>query len=154
MDDLTVEVPHEQLRSDQDIAEASIQSLVWHVQVPHTRIKARVERGIITLKGDVDSRYQRIASENAVRYLTGVKAVVNLINVKPIATPADVKANIQSAFRRAAEIDAQQIKVRVRDDKVILSGTVRSWVERSQAERAAWAAPGVRDVQDDLTVGA
>jgi osmotically-inducible protein OsmY len=154
VNDLTVEVPRGQVRSDQEIAEAAVQSLVWHVQVPHTRIKVRVERGIVTLEGDVDSRYQRIAAENAVRYLTGVKAVVNLINVKPIATPGGVKAKIESALRRAAEIDAQRIKVKVRDDKVVLSGTVRSWAERSQAERAAWAAPGVREVEDNLTVAA
>jgi osmotically-inducible protein OsmY len=154
VDEIAVELPHMHMRNDREIAEAALQSLMWHVQVPHTRVKVKVEKGIITLEGEVDSGYQRIAAENAVRYLTGVKAVVNLINVKPVATPAGVKAKIDSALRRAAEIDAQQIKVRVHDDKVFLSGVVRSWAERSQAERAAWAAPGVREVQDDLTVAA
>lgn len=154
VDDMMVEVPQIHARSDHEIAEAAIQSLTWHVQVPHTRIKVKVEKGMITLEGEVDSRFQRIAAENAVRYLTGVKAVVNLISVKPVATPSGVKAKIENALRRAAEVDAQRIKVKVRDDKIFLSGTVRSWAERSQAERAAWAAPGVREVEDDLTVAA
>lgn len=152
VDNIAVEVPHMHTRSDQEIAEAVIQALTWHVQVPHSRITVRVEKGIITLEGDVDSRYQRIAAENAVRYLTGVKAVVNLINLNPKVTPEGVKTKIEDALRRAAEVDAQKIKVAVRNDKVVLSGTVRSWAERSEAERAAWAAPGVRQVEDDLAV--
>src|SRR5215470_17533622 len=140
VDENAVELPHMHIRNDREIAEAALQSLMWHVQVPHTQVKVKVEKGIITLEGEVDSRYQKIAAENAVRYLTGVKAVVNLINVKPVATPAGVKSKIESALRRAAELDAQKIKVRVHNDKVFLNGVVRSWAQRSQAERAAWAA--------------
>jgi osmotically-inducible protein OsmY len=108
----------------------------------------------ITLEGEVDYRFQQIAAENAVRNLTGVKAVINLINVKPVVTPSQVKVKIENALRRAAEVDAQRIKVEVRNYKVILRGTVRSWAERGEAERAAWAAPGVREVEDHLNVAA
>lgn len=154
VDEIRVELPHLHERSDQDIAEAALRSLLWHVQVPHTRIRMKVEKGIITLEGDVDYRYQEIAAQDAVRNLTGVKAVVSLINVKPTVTPLQVKAKIENALRRAAELDAWQIKVDVRHDKVVLRGTVRSWAERNEAERAAWAAAGVRTVEDDLIVAA
>ena len=154
VDEIKVELPHLHERSDQDIAEAALRGLIWHVQVPHTRIKVRVEKGIVTLEGDVDYRYQEVAAQNAVRNLTGVKAVVSLINVRPPVTPFQVKEKIENALRRAAELDARQIKVDVRNDKVALRGTVRSWAERTEAERAAWAAPGVRTVEDDLIVAA
>jgi osmotically-inducible protein OsmY len=154
VDEIKIQLLQAHERSDQDIAMAALQALEWHVQVPHTCIKMKVERGIITLEGDVDYRYEKIAAENAVRNLTGVLAVVNLINVKPVATPSEVKVQIANALRRAAEVDARKIKIEVRDDKVILRGRVRSWAERNEAERAAWAAPGVREVEDDLTVAA
>lgn len=142
------------VRGDQDIAQAALQALEWHVQVPHTRIRVKVEKGILTLEGNVDSRYQEVAAQDAVRNLTGVKGLINLIYVKPIATPSQVKVKIENALRRAAELDAQRIMVEVRNDKVILRGTVRSWAERNEAKRAAWAAPGVREVEDDLNVAA
>ena len=154
VDEMSVELPQAHERGDQDIAQAALQALEWHVQVPHARIRVKVEKGIITLEGAVDYRYQQIAAENAVRNLTGVKAVINLINVKPVASPSDVKMKIENALRRAAEIDAQRIQVDVRNDKVILRGTVRSRAERRDAERAAWGAPGVSQVEDDLTVAA
>jgi len=154
VDEIKIQLLQAHERSDQDIAMAALQALEWHVQVPHTCIKMKVERGVITLEGDVDYRYEKIAAENAVRNLTGVLAVVNLINVKPVATPSEVKVQIANALRRAAEVDARKIKIEVRDDKVILRGRVRSWAERNEAERAAWAAPGVREVEDDLTVAA
>ena len=154
VDEMRVELPQTHERGDQDIAQAALQALEWHVQVPHARIRVKVEKGIITLEGAVDYRYQQIAAENAVRNLTGVKAVINLINVKPVASPSDVKMKIENALRRAAEIDAQRIQVDVRNDKVILHGTVRSQAGRRDAERAAWGAPGVSQVEDDLTVAA
>jgi osmotically-inducible protein OsmY len=154
VEEMRVELPQTHERGDQDIAQAALQALAWHVQVPHARVRVKVEKGIIFLEGEVEYRYQQTAAENAVRNLMGVKAVINLINVKPVASPREVKTKIENALRRAAEIDAQRIKVDVRNDKVILRGTVRSWAERSEAERAAWGAPGVRQVEDDLTVAA
>jgi len=152
VDETKVELLQIHERTDQDIARAALWALEWHVQVPHLRIRMKVENGFVTLEGDVDYKYQQIAAQNAVRNLMGVKAVINLINVKPVVTPLQVKVKIENALRRTAELDAQQIRVDVRDDKVILRGTVRSWLERSEAERAAWAAPGVREVEDDLNV--
>ncbi len=154
VDEMKVELPQMHERTDQDIARAAVLALEWNVQVPHTRIRVRVEGGVVTLEGDVEYRYQQTAAQDAVRDLIGVKAVINLINVKPVATPLQVKVKIENALRRAAELDAQRIRVEVRHDRVILRGTVRSWAERSEAERAAWAAPGVREVEDDLAVAA
>lgn len=154
VDEMSVELPQAHERGDQDIAQAALQALEWHVQVPHARIRMKVEKGMVTLEGDVDYRFQQIAAKDAVLHLTGVKTVVNLINIKPLASPSEVKTQIENALRRAAEIDAERIKVDVYNGRVILHGTVRSRAERSEVERAAWAAPGVREVEDDLTVAA
>ncbi len=154
VDEIKVELPFTHKRGDEDIARAALQALEWDVQVPHTRIMVKVEQGRITLEGDVDYKYQQTAVENAVRNLTGVNAVINLIHVKPIANPSEVKVKIENALRRAAELDAQKIRVEVINDKVTLRGTVRSWSERSEAERAAWSAHGIRLVEDDLSVAA
>jgi osmotically-inducible protein OsmY len=154
VDEITVDLPSTHKRGDEDIARAVLQALEWDVQVPHTRIMVKVEQGRITLEGDVEYKYQQTAAENAVRNLTGVNAVINLIRVKPTANASEVKVKIENALRRAAELDAQRIMVDVVNDKVTLRGTVRSWAERSGAERAAWSAPGVRQVEDDLSVAA
>ncbi len=152
VDEISVDMPQLHERTDEDIARAAVRALEWDIQVPHLRIKVKVEQGFITLEGDVDYRYQQLAAQKAVRNLTGVKAVIDLITVKPAANSSQVKLNIENALLRAAEIDARRIKVDVRDDKVTLQGTVRSWAERSRIEQAAWSAPGVRLVEDDITV--
>ena len=103
----------------------------------------------------MDYKYQQTAAENAVRNLIGVKGVANLINLKkPSVKYFEVKTTIENALRRAAELDAQRIQVEVDGDKVVLRGDVHSWAERSEAERAAWSAPGVSRVEDDLVVAA
>jgi osmotically-inducible protein OsmY len=106
------------------------------------------------LEGAVDWQFQKRAAESAVRHLIGVKGVINLVEIKPSASAGEVKASIDAALRRSAELDAGRIKVEADGDKVTLRGSVRSWAERDVAERAAWAAPGVRAVDNRITVGA
>jgi osmotically-inducible protein OsmY len=152
--ELEVRLPASSERTDEDIARAALNALSWNESVPADRIKVRVSNGWITLEGAVDWAYQKIAAENAVRYLTGVRGTVNLIEVKPQVNPVDVKKAIEDALRRSAEVDASRIRVEIDSDKVTLRGTVRSWVEREEAERAAWRVAGVRTVENLITIGA
>jgi osmotically-inducible protein OsmY len=142
-------------RTDTEIARAAIAALKWNTVVPAERVTVTVANGWVTLNGMLDFYYQTAAAEKAVRSLTGVKGVSNNILLKALPAPlrtSDVTAKIEAAFRRSAEVDARRINVTAQDGKVILSGHVRSWTERQEAERAAWAAPGVTQVDDRLTV--
>lgn len=150
--ELEVRLPGSSVRTDEDLAAAAVKALESNVFVPPNTIKPIVRDGWITLEGEVEWAYQKNAAESAVRYLTGVRGVTNLITIKPRVTPAEVKAKIEEALKRSAEMDARRIAVEVADGQVILGGTVRSWTERDEAERAAWAAPGVRRVEDHITV--
>lgn len=153
--ELKVDLPSFHVRSDEDIARAAGSALEWDVWVPADRIKGKVDGGWITLEGEVDYKYQQTAAENAVRNLTGVKGVINLITLtSPSVSASEVKMDIEQALRRAAEIDADKIKVGVEGGKVILNGNVSSWAERAQAERAAWSATGVNEVEDHLVITA
>jgi osmotically-inducible protein OsmY len=150
-----VELPFLHRRDDVDIAQAVLNALKWHVWVPKDTIKVSVERGWVTLEGTVNSKFQRTSANDAVRYLTGIKGVINLITVEqPAINSSQVKTKIEEALRRAREQEAKDIDVEVKGNKVILRGHVRSWAERSDAERAAWAAPGVGQVEDHLTIAA
>jgi len=141
-------------QSDTDIARAAANSLEWNVSVPRNRVKVLVKDGFITLDGKVDFYFQKAAAENSVRHLTGVRGVYNQLAVKPVVMAADVKSKIEKALERAAEVDAQKISVEAHNHRVILRGQVRTWLEREEAERAAWAAPGVSDVQNDIRIAA
>ena len=104
------------------------------------------------MNGTLDWQYEKDACARAVRDLTGVKGVTNSITVKPCVHAADVQSKIEAAFKRSAEIDARRVSVTATDGKVVLNGHVRSWAERQEAERAAWAAPGVSQVDDRITI--
>lgn len=142
-------------RTDTDIAQAVLRALEWDIAVPHEKIKARVDDGWVTLEGLVALQFQRAASEKTVRRLSGVRGVTNQIVLQTRAEilPAEVKQRIENALRRSAEIDARGIQVDAKDSTVILRGRVRTWAEREEAERAAWGAPGVVAVKDELIVG-
>jgi osmotically-inducible protein OsmY len=150
--DLTVSLDGLTPRSDPQIAEAVANALAWDSAVPLNAIKATVTNGWVSLNGAVDWQYQRSAALRAVEHLLGVKGVTNLVTLKPHASQADVKAKIEEAFKRSAEVDAKHVRVETRDGAVILTGTVKSLSERDEAERAAWSAAGVTRVDDHIAV--
>jgi osmotically-inducible protein OsmY len=152
-DDIKVKLPGSFQRSDTDIAHAVVNALRWDIQVPDDRIKAAVDDGWIDLEGEVEWQYQKWAAEGAVRNLTGVKGVSNLITMKPKKPSTyEVGQKIKDSLRRHAERDADKITIEAKDGRVTLRGTVSSFAERQDAERAAWQAPGVTNVDDLIAV--
>lgn len=139
-------------RTDTEVAQAAVAALKWNTIVPKDRVTLTVANGWLTLNGTLEWQYQKDAAGRAVRDLMGVKGVTNNITVQPRVKIVDVRDKIEAAFRRSAEIDARRVNVTAAGGKVILSGNVHSWAERQEAERAAWAAPGVTQVDDQLTI--
>jgi len=152
VNDVEVKLPSHARRLDPELARAAVNALQWNILVPHDKIQIIVEDGWITLKGEVPWFYQREEAERAVRNLAGVKGVSNLITVALSPTPTDVKQRITESLRRAAQFDADRITVEVQDHRAILRGTVRSYTEMLDAERAARKAPGITEVENHLTV--
>ena len=149
--DIAVRLPATDERPDPEIAREAVASLN-QLPISAERIKVVVKNGWVTLEGTVEWHYQRNIAEAAVGYIRGVKSVTNLIGLRPRAEPIEIKKRIEEAFRRSAEIDANHITVEANGSEVVLKGSVRSWAEREEAERGAWAAPGVTKVEDRLVV--
>jgi osmotically-inducible protein OsmY len=151
-EEIKVRLPQDYERDDADIAEAVINALEWNVMVPHERVKVTVQDGMVILAGEVDWAYQRDAAYDAACCLVGVKGITNQITVKPSVSPTGIKTKIESAFHRHSTLDARRLMVETVGSKVILSGIVHSWIEKQEAESAAWAAPGVSDVDNKITI--
>ena len=150
--ELTVKMPEAHQKSDTELAHQIVNTLAWDIEVPHEKIKARIENGWVTLEGEVSWQFQRNSAERAVRYVSGVKGVSNLLTIKSIASTYNVAQHITEALRRSAENDAKKIVVAAIDGAVTLTGTVRSWSERIDAEHAAWGTTGVTTVDDRLAI--
>jgi len=150
--DIEVRLPTSSERTDADLAKAALNALEWEAAIPADKLDVTVSKGWVTLKGEVEYGFQKRLAERVVERLSGVKGVTNLITVKPRLSPEDLKQNIEKALVRNAETDARRITVEVEGSKVILRGTVRSYAEKKAAEDAAWAAPGVSEVENRIVI--
>jgi osmotically-inducible protein OsmY len=154
--ELQVSLPGAHERTDEDIARAALNVLVWNAVVPKDAIKVKVTKGWVTLSGVVEWSFQKHNAEREISRLIGVTGVTNEIELKPSRKPvsAEIKTGIEAALKRSAEVEAGRIQVETRGSTVVLTGAVSSWPERNAAERAAWAAPGVSKVENKLLVSA
>src|SRR5438128_11491822 len=150
--DIEVRLPSFAERTDADLAAAVLNALKWDAAIPADKIEVTVSKGWVTLKGEVEFGFQRREAERAVQRLSGVKGVSNLITIKSLLSPTDLKQKIEKALVRNAETDAKHITVEVQGSKVILYGTVRSYAEKQAAADAAWSAPGVSEVDNRIVV--
>lgn len=151
-EEIKVHFASEPKMADHEIAKRLLDMMSWTVSIPTDKVKVKVERGWVTLSGIVDWDYQRREAFRAASRVAGVAGVTNDIEVKQHPAPADVKERIVSAFKRQADLDAAAVTVSTDGGTVKLGGKVRAWAERGVAERAAWSAPGVTRVEDNITI--
>jgi osmotically-inducible protein OsmY len=150
--DIEVRLPSVDERPDPEIARDAVAAIKSQLPISSEHIKVVVKNGWVTLEGQVEWQYQKNTAETAVRRIKGVKGVSNMISLEPRAEPSEIKRRIMDAFKRNAEVDASRIVVEAKGSEVVLKGTVRSWIEREEAERVAWSAPGVTKVEDRIVV--
>lgn len=151
-EEITVSVRGGKTHTDVDIAKAVVNALEWNSSIDDSKIKVQVENGEVTLDGEVEWNFQKISAQKAVENLAGVRHIINNLHVKNRVVVNDVKQKIALAFLRHATLDSDKIKVEVLGDKVILSGTVRSFAEKRDAERTTWSSPGVMHVENNLEI--
>lgn len=154
--ELQVSMPGSRELKDEEIAHNALSVITWNAAIPKNMVKVKVGHGIVTLSGSVDWPFQKHDAEREVSHLAGVKGLVNMIEVKPVQTVAstEIKAGIDAALKRSAELEAKRIHVETQGSKVVLTGTLASWPERNAAERAAWAGPGVTSVENKILINA
>jgi osmotically-inducible protein OsmY len=150
--DLEVRLSAADQRPDPEIARDAVAALRARLPVSANQIRVVLNKGWVTLEGQVEWNYQREEAERTVRRLKGVRGVINTIQLEPSVEPSEIKRKIEDAFRRSAEIDASRITIETNGGEVILKGAVRSWAERQEAERAAWKAPGVTRVVNHIAI--
>ena len=150
--DIEVRLPVLDARPDPDIVRDAVSALKAELPYSSEKIKVIAADGWLTLEGAVEWNYARERAESAVKRIRGVKHLMNSITVKPTVAPHEIRRKIEDAFRRSAELDASRITVEANGSEVILRGTVKSWAERQEAERAAWAAPGVTRVDNRVAI--
>lgn len=151
-DEIEVHLASDSREDDSDIAERIAHVLEWNVSVPEKNVQAKVRGGIVTLTGEVEWQHERKHVEAQVRHVSGVVGLLNQIHVKPKVSPSNVKAEIEDALFRNAELEADEVRISVSGDTVTLDGQVKAYYERDLVERAAWAAPGVRQVVDHIRI--
>jgi osmotically-inducible protein OsmY len=150
--ELEVKLPSSSERTDEEVAAAAVRAIESDALLGAKNLQLTVDNGWIAVRGEVEWNFQKEDAERVLRRLWGVKGVTNLITVKTRPAPAELKAQIENALVRTARLDARKISVDLQGPTVVLQGTVRSWAEREEAERAAWLAPGVSQVDNRIEV--